>query len=75
MRQPPAAKEGAEHRGCLRVDVGNSGTLTAEDGPGLGLRNTRERLRQLYGDDCGFSLTQSDDGVVASLRIPWSELP
>jgi len=61
--------------GCLRVDVGNTGSLSAGDSGGIGLRNTRERLRQLYGDDCAFSLTQSDDGVVASLRIPWSELP
>jgi len=61
--------------GCLRVDVGNSGSLAAGDSGGIGLRNTRERLRQLYGDDHGFSLTQSAEGVVASLRIPWSELP
>jgi len=61
--------------GCLRVDVGNTGSLAAGDSGGIGLRNTRERLRQLYGDDHGFSLTQSSEGVVASLRIPWSELP
>jgi LytS/YehU family sensor histidine kinase len=61
--------------GCLRVDVGNTGSLAAGDSGGIGLRNTRERLRQLYGDDCSFSLTQSGEGVVASLRIPWSELP
>jgi len=61
--------------GCLRVDVGNTGSLSAGDAHGIGLRNTRERLRQLYGDDYTFSLRQSDDGVVASLRIPWSEQP
>jgi two-component system, LytTR family, sensor kinase len=61
--------------GCLRVDVGNTGSLADGDAHGIGLRNTRERLRQLYGDDQTFSLRQSDDGVVASLRIPWSELP
>jgi len=61
--------------GCLRVDVGNSGSLGDGDAHGIGLRNTRERLRQLYGDDHAFSLRQADDGVVASLRIPWSELP
>jgi hypothetical protein len=60
--------------GCLRVDVGNTGSLAGGDSGGIGLRNTRERLRQLYGDDHGFSLTQSGDGVVASLRIPWSEI-
>lgn len=60
--------------GCLRVDVGNTGSLADGDAHGIGLRNTRERLRQLYGDDQAFSLRQSGDGVVASLRIPWSEL-
>ena len=60
---------------CLRVDVGNTGSLSAGDAHGIGLRNTHERLRQLYGDDFTFSLRQSDDGVVASLRIPWSEQP
>jgi sensor histidine kinase YesM len=60
---------------CLRVDIGNTGSLAVGDSGGIGLRNTRERLRQLYGDDSAFSLTQSDEGVVASLRIPWSELP
>jgi len=61
--------------GCLRVDVSNTGSLSAGDAHGIGLSNTRERLRQLYGDDYTFALQQSDDGVVASLRIPWSELP
>jgi two-component sensor histidine kinase len=61
--------------GCLRVDIGNTGSLGDDDAHGIGLRNTRERLRQLYGDDQAFSLRQSESGVVASLRIPWSELP
>jgi two-component system, LytTR family, sensor kinase len=60
--------------GSLRVDVRNSGRLTGDDSNGIGLRNTRERLRQLYGDDHAFSLEQSGDGVVATLRVPWSEI-
>jgi len=60
--------------GCLRVDVRNSGKLAADDMHGIGLRNTRERLKQLYGDDQTFSLEQSGDGVVATLRVPWSEI-
>ena len=60
--------------GSLRVDVRNSGRLTGDDTHGIGLRNTRERLRQLYGDDHAFSLEQSGDGVVATLRVPWSEI-
>ena len=60
--------------GFLRVDVRNSGKLAAGDGNGIGLRNTRERLRQLYGDHHAFSLEQSNEGVVATLRVPWSEI-
>ena len=60
--------------GSLRVDVVNTGTLTKDNDHGIGLRNTCERLRQLYGDNQGLSLHQSDDGVVASLRVPWSEI-
>ncbi|HEY6842524.1 MAG TPA: histidine kinase, partial [Thermoanaerobaculia bacterium] len=60
--------------GSLRVDVTNSGTLADSDGHGIGLRNTRERLKQLYGDAYGFTLEQSADGVVATLRVPWLEL-
>ena len=59
--------------GCLRVEIRNSGKLNG-DGDGIGLRNTRERLAQLYGGDCKFSLEQSGDGVVATLRVPWSEI-
>src|ERR1051325_8524091 len=47
---------------CLRVDIGNTGSLAGGDARGIGLRNTRERLRQLYGDDQAFSLRPADDG-------------
>jgi two-component system LytT family sensor kinase len=60
--------------GSLRVDITNTGSLTAEGSHGIGLRNTRERLQQLYGESSGLSLHQTDDGVVASLRVPWSEI-
>jgi len=60
--------------GWLRVDITNTGSLSASgESSGLGLRNTRERLRQLYGDKHRFELRQSADGVVASLGVPWSE--
>jgi hypothetical protein len=60
--------------GFLRVEIRNSGKLAAGDANGIGLRNTRERLRQLYGDHHAFSLEQSNEGVVATLRVPWSEI-
>jgi two-component system LytT family sensor kinase len=61
--------------GRLRVDLCNSGTLAADARPGIGLQNTRERLRHLYGDAAAFELANAAGGVVASLSIPWSELP
>jgi hypothetical protein len=61
--------------GNLRVDITNTGTLRpAGSCEGLGLRNTRERLAQLYGANHQFELRESDEGVVASLRVPWTEL-
>lgn len=39
---------------------------------GVGLRNTRERLRQLYGEAQRFSLARdSARGVVAEIRLPY----
>jgi len=60
--------------GWLRVDVTNTGSLQPADREGIGLRNTRERLRQLYGDNQMFELREERDSVVASLRVPWSEM-
>jgi two-component system LytT family sensor kinase len=61
--------------GSLRIVIRNSGTLTAGAPPGIGLQNTRERLRHLYGTAAAFDLTGADGLVTASLAIPWSELP
>ncbi|MEP6833375.1 MAG: histidine kinase [Gemmatimonas sp.] len=39
---------------------------------GVGLRNTRERLEQLYGDDQQFSLRAADGGgVIAEVMLPF----
>jgi two-component system LytT family sensor kinase len=59
--------------GELRIEIFNSGSLKPGR-EGIGLRNTRERLRQLYGDAHRFDLRGSGDGVVASLAIPWQEV-
>jgi len=58
--------------GELRIEMFNSGVL--QGGPeGIGLRNTRERLRHIYGDAQRFTLERREDGVVASLAIPCQE--
>ncbi len=68
-----------------RVHDGNLILTLADDGPGLGakspggngakgvgLRNTRERLRQLYGDAQAFTLAPNDPrGLVATINLPF----
>jgi LytS/YehU family sensor histidine kinase len=60
--------------GKLRIEVFNSGSLSALSVVGIGLRNTRERLQHLYGDEGSFELAGTEGGVMASLSIPWSEV-
>lgn len=58
----------------LRIEIFNSGNVAPSPRPGIGLRNTRERLQHLYGDAWSFELTNANGGVLASLSIPWSEV-
>lgn len=59
----------------LSVNVYNSGSTLAADAPsttnGIGIRNCRERLRVLYGDDATLLLAKEDNGVKASIDIPF----
>ena len=58
---------------CVRDDgvgLGRNGSST--NGGGIGLRNVRERLRHLYGDDQCLTLTAAQGGgTAAELRIPF----
>jgi signal transduction histidine kinase len=60
--------------GILRVQVDDDGVGLSEEtgaGPGLGIRNARERLAHLYGDRFRLELTnRPEGGVRASLDIP-----
>ena len=60
--------------GRLTIEVFNSGLLGDASRGGIGLRNTHERLRHLYGDSARFDLANADGGVRASVSIPWSEV-
>jgi two-component system LytT family sensor kinase len=59
----------------LQLQVRNRGPLAAPVVEGIGLENTRERLRTLYGDDARFSLTADGDHVLARLDLPFEMLP
>jgi two-component sensor histidine kinase len=65
--------------GSLQVQVLDDGPGLRTDPPaysreGVGLSNTRERLRQLYGEAHQFTLANRDEGgVVVTLRVPYRE--
>jgi two-component system, LytTR family, sensor kinase len=57
----------------LRIEIFNTGKLGGGQ-EGIGLRNTRERLSQIYGDAHRFEIRDRGDGVLASLSIPCREI-
>ena len=63
----------------LRVEVRDNGPgLTAKNGvaDGVGLANTRSRLRRLYGDDHNFGMTNAvEGGLIVTLEIPFHAKP
>jgi two-component system, LytTR family, sensor kinase len=61
-------------RDQLRIEMFNSGTLRSPATFGIGLRNTIERLQQLYPATHAFALQNSNGGVLATIAIPWSEI-
>jgi two-component system LytT family sensor kinase len=70
--------EGARDGDTLVLRVRDDGgaaaadTLNAPTGRGVGVRNTRARLQQLYGSAQRFTLARDGDrGVVAEIRLPY----
>jgi two-component system, LytTR family, sensor kinase len=69
----------------LHVEVTDDGPgLSARDdlprrrgsGQGIGIRNTRERLRQLYGDACRLELSnRAEGGVRVTIALPFRVSP
>jgi two-component system LytT family sensor kinase len=58
----------------LYVEIENKGQLVEKGNRGLGIANTKERLKLLYGENASFTLMQSGDNVVARLQIQISPL-
>jgi two-component system LytT family sensor kinase len=61
--------------GRLRIEMFNSGTLREGAPHGIGLRNTTERLARLYPSAHELDIRNANGGVLATIAIPWSELP
>jgi len=67
----------ARHRGdTLRLKVmdngaGLRGDLDGGLKEGVGLSNTRSRLKVLYGESAGLELRSEENGFSAEIRIPW----
>lgn len=67
------------HEGRLRIVVGNSGRRKATEhkanGNGIGLRNTVERLKALYGTNHSFSLEWPESGgCEVIVEVPFHKL-
>jgi LytS/YehU family sensor histidine kinase len=62
----------------LLMEVSDTGPgINLEDGAspefrGVGIKNTRERLKEMYGNDhaCKFSMAEPS-GLIVSIRIPF----
>ncbi|MFZ6000156.1 MAG: histidine kinase, partial [Bacteroidota bacterium] len=61
----------------LKIHIRNSGKFVLngnghkKDSSGLGLENTRQRLKLIYGDDATFRiLTEKDNFVLTEIVIP-----
>jgi LytS/YehU family sensor histidine kinase len=54
--------------------TGPDALAVAQEGTGLGLSNTRQRLQQLYGPHQRFSLVPAaDGGMIAEVALPYHE--
>jgi two-component system, LytTR family, sensor kinase len=64
---------GSRNGQSLSLVVSDNGPgPVADASDGVGLANTRERLRHLYGDKASFSLTSgSPVGAIATIVLPW----
>src|SRR5215472_1422934 len=57
--------------GTVQIQIRNSVGGSGRGGIGLGLQNTKARLRYLYGDEADLSLDFGNDGVaIATLTLP-----
>lgn len=55
----------------LFLCVRNSGGRLASSVSGIGVRNSRERLRMLFGEQTSIELSQHGEYVEARIQLPW----
>ncbi len=65
-----------QRKGYLGISIYNTAPSLGDDWSierqtGIGLANTINRLRQLYGNDFEFKLSDYADGVMLDIRIPY----
>ena len=57
--------------GTLRLTIENSVGGTSKPGMGLGLQNTKSRLKYLYGEDSSFDFSRGSEAIArASVNVP-----
>ena len=56
--------------GILQIQIRNSVGGRGQPGIGLGLQNTKTRLKHLYADEAGFSFDLDSDAAIATLTLP-----
>ncbi|MDJ0751253.1 MAG: histidine kinase [Woeseiaceae bacterium] len=67
------------HHGTLAMQLSDTGpglgkSDNGQKSSGVGLKNTRERLQQLYGDEQAFTLAPNEpSGLTATINIPFEE--
>jgi len=72
--------EGRVREGYLELSVIDDGPGMREGTPtserrGVGLRNTRERLTVLYGDNCRFAVLNAHPGLRIDMALPLERAP
>ncbi len=66
-------------RGVLVMQISDTGPglgngKSSHKSSGVGLKNTRERLQQLYGDDQAFTLAPNEpSGLIITINLPYEE--
>jgi two-component system, LytTR family, sensor kinase len=72
--------EGRVRAGRLELSVSDDGPglregMPAGDRRGVGLRNTRERLVVLYGENCSFAMLNAQPGLRVEMALPLEIAP